>query len=100
MGSNPTPPARADSLMVKQQEIIQNSGYNINDALKAAMIVGSSLVVAMTFASFVGSVVPILLSKMKIDPAVASGPFITTINDILAIVIYYGLAYILFINVF
>ena len=87
-------------LMVKQQEIIQNSGYNINDALKAAMIVGSSLVVAMTFASFVGSVVPILLSKMKIDPAVASGPFITTINDILAIVIYYGLAYILFINVF
>ena len=87
-------------LMVKQQEIIQNNGYNINDALKAAMIVGSSLVVAMTFASFVGSVVPILLSKMKIDPAVASGPFITTINDILAIVIYYGLAYILFINVF
>lgn len=87
-------------LVLKQQEIIQNAGYNFNDALKAASIVGSSLIVAMTFASLVGSVVPILLSKMKIDPAVASGPFITTINDILAIVIYYGLAFILFISIF
>lgn len=87
-------------LVIKQQEIIQDSGYSIYNAIKAASIVGSSLVVAMTFASFVGSVVPIVLSKIKIDPAVASGPFITTINDILAIVIYYGLAYLLFINVF
>ena len=87
-------------LVVKQQEIIQDSGYSLYNAIKAASIVGSSLVVAMTFASFVGSVVPIVLSKIKIDPAVASGPFITTINDILAIVIYYGLAYLLFINVF
>lgn len=87
-------------LVLKQQEIIQNAGYNFDDALKAAMIVGSSLIVAMTFASLVGSVVPILLSKLKIDPAVASGPFITTINDILAILIYYGLAFVLFISVF
>ena len=87
-------------LVLKQQEIIQNAGYNFDDALKAAMIVGSSLIVAMTFASLVGSVVPILLSKLKIDPAVASGPFITTINDILAIIIYYGLAFVLFISVF
>ena len=37
--------------------------------------------------------------KLKIDPAVASGPFITTINDVIAVVIYYGLAAILFLNV-
>lgn len=87
-------------LVLKQQEIIQNNGYDFMDAVKAAGIVGSSLLVAMTFASLVGSIVPIALSKLKIDPAVASGPFITTINDILAIVIYYGLAYLLFINIF
>ena len=35
---------------------------------------------------------------MKIDPAVASGPFITTINDLVGVVIYYGLAWILLVN--
>lgn len=35
---------------------------------------------------------------MKVDPAVASGPFITTINDLLAILIYYGLAFLLFVK--
>jgi magnesium transporter len=87
-------------LVLTKQEIIQFAGYNFNDAIKASGIVGISLVVAMTFASLVGSIIPIMLSKLKIDPAVASGPFITTINDILAIVIYYGLAYLLFINIF
>ena len=37
--------------------------------------------------------------KMKIDPAVASGPLITTINDLVAVVTYYGLAWILLIDV-
>ena len=56
--------------------------------------------IAMTASSLTGTFIPIMLTKMKIDPAVASGPFITTINDILAIAIYYGLAYFLFISVF
>ena len=34
---------------------------------------------------------------MKIDPAVASGPFITTLNDVIAVVVYYGLTFLLFI---
>ena len=72
----------------------------MKDALMASSIVGISLLTAMTFASLVGSAVPLILSKIKVDPAVASGPFITTINDILAIIIYYGLAFILFSNVF
>ena len=37
--------------------------------------------------------------EMNIDPAVASGPFITTINDLVAVISYYGLAWILLINV-
>ena len=87
-------------LIIRQQEIVQGQGFYINDALIASLIVGVSLLTAMTFASLVGSAVPLILSKLKVDPAVASGPFITTINDILAIVIYYGLAFLLFISVF
>ena len=37
-----------------------------------------------------------MFKLFKVDPAVASGPFITTINDVVSIVIYYGLAYLLF----
>lgn len=87
-------------LLIRQQEIVQGQGFHMNDALIASLIVGVSLLTAMTFASLVGSAVPIILNKLKVDPAVASGPFITTINDILAIVIYYGLAFILFASVF
>jgi len=36
--------------------------------------------------------------RIKIDPAVASGPLITTINDLVAVIIYYGLAWMLLIN--
>ncbi|MBU0906471.1 MAG: magnesium transporter, partial [Planococcaceae bacterium] len=39
-----------------------------------------------------GSFVPLLIHRMNIDPAVASGPFITTLNDIISILIYLGLA--------
>ncbi len=63
---------------------------------KGAGIVALALVVAMTVSSFIGALVPILFHKMHIDPAVASGPFITTINDITALLIYYGLAAMLF----
>ncbi len=46
-----------------------------------------------------GTVVPLIFKKMHVDPAVASGPLITTINDLVAVVTYYGLAWILLINV-
>ena len=46
-----------------------------------------------------GTVVPIFFHKIKIDPAVASGPLITTINDLVAAVTYYSLCYILLIQV-
>lgn len=87
-------------LLIRQQEIVEGRGFMLTHAAMASFIVGISLLTAMTFASLVGSAVPLILSKLKVDPAVASGPFITTINDILAIVIYYGLAFILFASVF
>ncbi|MDE5547090.1 MAG: magnesium transporter [Anaeroplasmataceae bacterium] len=75
---------------------ISGDVYNHLQALKASGIVSLSLLLAMTICSLIGSAIPIFFMKIKIDPAVASGPFITTLNDIIAIVLYYGLAYLLF----
>lgn len=61
--------------------------------------VGISLLIAMLISSCVGTLVPIMFNKLKIDPAVASGPLITTINDLVAVISYYGLAWILLINI-
>lgn len=46
---------------------------------------------AMVISSLVGTIVPMFFHKIKIDPAVASGPLITTVNDLVAVVTYYGL---------
>ena len=56
------------------------------------VVVAISLFVAMSFATLSGTFIPILMSKLKVDPAVASGPFITTINDIIGLLIYFLLA--------
>ena len=66
------------------------------DNFKIAFSVGVSMLGSMMVASLAGSVIPVLFKKCKIDPAVASGPLITTINDVIAVVIYYGLAWIMF----
>ena len=60
---------------------------------------GAALVVSMLLSSVAGTTVPILFTKLGVDPAVASGPLITTVNDLVAVVTYYGLAWILLINV-
>lgn len=62
--------------------------------------VGFSLLVAMVISSMVGTLIPMFFHKIKVDPAVASGPLITTVNDLVAVVTYYGLAWILLIEVF
>ena len=53
---------------------------------------------AMLLSSIVGTIVPILFKRLGVDPAVASGPLITTVNDLVAVTAYYGLAWGLLIN--
>ncbi len=60
--------------------------------VRVAMVVGVSIFSALSVSSFLGSAIPMVLNKMKVDPAVASGPFITTINDVTALMVYFGLA--------
>ena len=61
--------------------------------------IGLSLMVAMVISGAVGTLIPLFIKKINIDPAVASGPLITTINDLVAVVAYYGLCGILLIGV-
>jgi magnesium transporter len=58
-----------------------------------------ALLVAILLSSLSGTIIPIIFKRIKIDPAVAYGPLITTINDLVAVVAYYGLAWVLLINV-
>ena len=60
--------------------------------------VGVSLMLAMVISSLVGTTIPLLFHKIKVDPAVASGPLITTVNDLVAVVTYYGLVWLFMIE--
>lgn len=86
----------AGFLLLTKAEVVIDAGFVISDCIFAALSVSISLVVAMTISTASGSIIPIIFKKCHIDPAVASGPFITTLNDAIAVCIYYGLAYLLF----
>jgi len=83
-------------LAITKSEVHLGEGYIFIDTLLVSGIIGVSMLVSITLASVIGTCFPLLLTKLKIDPAVASGPFITTLNDVIAVVVYYGLTFILF----
>ena len=56
---------------------------------KLALTIGVSLVAVFTYAGLFGTFVPLILNKYEIDPALATGPFITTTNDIIGLLIYF-----------
>ena len=55
--------------------------------------IGLALMCSMVISSLTGTLVPMFFNKIGIDPAVASGPLITTINDLIAVIVYYGLSW-------
>lgn len=69
------------------------------DAFSISLCTGIALLISILLSSITGTVIPLIFKKLKIDPAVASGPLITTINDLVAVVSYYGLAWILLIGI-
>ena len=66
--------------------------YLIYGELLLGFLVGGAIFATLIVSTLAGSLVPLIMHKMNIDPAVASGPFITTISDIISILIYFGLA--------
>ena len=71
-----------------------------NYSVTVSVCVGFAMLVAMLVASITGTIIPLFFNKIKVDPAAASGPFISTLNDILGVALYYGLCWFLLIKVF
>lgn len=61
--------------------------------------IGVALLLAMLISSAVGTCIPLFFKKVGVDPAVASGPLITTVNDLVAVVTYYGLGWVFLIGI-
>jgi magnesium transporter len=74
------------------------ASYEAAFIFAAAGCVGLAMCFAMAISGLTGSAIPICLYRLGIDPAVASGPLITTINDLVAVLSYYGLAWALLLN--
>ena len=74
-------------------------GYLASFAFAVSLCIGAALMLAMLISSGVGTLVPIFFKKIGVDPAVASGPLITTVNDLVAVVTYYGLSWLLLLQV-
>jgi len=64
--------------------------------LNLGLVVSISLFVVIIFASVMGTLIPLILDKYDIDPALATGPFITTLNDVLGLFIYFTVAMLIF----
>jgi magnesium transporter len=71
---------------------------NNPDALKITQVVSLSILASLTVATLSGALIPIIIISFKIVPAIASGPFVTMIIDILALSVYFTLATVLIIN--
>tara|TARA_B110000503_G_C7149025_1_gene414286 strand:- start:972 stop:2330 length:1359 start_codon:yes stop_codon:yes gene_type:complete len=67
------------------------------DSHELAATVSVALVLVIIFAGLFGTFVPLMLDKYKIDPALATGPFITTMNDIVGLFIYFGIGHLMYI---
>ncbi len=59
---------------------------------QVGLAISISIIVVILFAATLGTLVPLFLHKNKIDPAIATGPFITTTNDVFGIIIYFAIA--------
>ncbi|WP_409252609.1 magnesium transporter [Bacillus sp. SCS-153A] len=72
--------------------LIAAIAYVWQGSIILGFVVGISLLLTLIIGTMAGTVIPLILYKFNVDPAVASGPLITTINDILSLLIYFGLA--------
>lgn len=72
--------------------LIAMIAYFWQGSLTLGFIVGLSLLTTLIIGTLAGTIIPLILNKFKIDPAIASGPLITTLNDILSLLIYFGIA--------
>ncbi len=70
--------------------------YFFSDSMALTATVSISLFVVIIFAALFGTFIPLMLNKIKLDPALATGPFITTMNDIMGLLIYFMMGRVLY----
>ncbi len=70
--------------------------FFFDTGMKFSLLIAGTLFVILNFATIIGAAIPILLNKLKIDPAIATGPFVATMNDIFGLLIYLTLVTIFF----
>lgn len=64
----------------------------LGQASQLGVIITSSMLISLTVSALVGTAIPMFLNRIGIDPAVATGPFITTLNDIIGLLVYFTVA--------
>ncbi|MDB0027015.1 magnesium transporter [Flavobacteriales bacterium] len=69
--------------------IILGAAFGLGYSMELSLTVSISLLAVIVFAAVFGTFIPLTLEKYKIDPALATGPFITTVNDVLGLFIYF-----------
>lgn len=74
------------------------AGNSVTFSFSVSMCLGIAMIVAMAISSFAGTIIPVVFQKVGVDPAVASGPLITTVNDMVAVVTYYGISWLILIH--
>ena len=75
-------------------------GNTVLFAFAVSACLGFAMILAMLASSLSGTLIPLFFRKIGIDPAVASGPLITTVNDLVAVISYYGLSWLILIQLF
>jgi magnesium transporter len=71
-------------------------GLVFTDSFSLSMTVGISLITVIVLASVLGTFIPLMLHRFKVDPALATGPFITTSNDIIGLFVYFTMGRLLY----
>lgn len=75
------------------------NGYSWGNAYAISGCIALAMVVSMVISSFTGTMIPILFKAVHIDPAAASGPLITTLNDLIGVVTYYSLCWLILLQI-
>ena len=72
--------------------------FRASGALVLSLIVTASMTVSMSLAATMGTMTPLIMHRLKFDPAIASGPFITAVNDVVNVTIYLTVATLLIVK--
>lgn len=80
--------------------LMLGKGQTPGVAFSISGCIGVALMAAMMISGMFGTIIPMFFKKLHIDPAVASGPLITTVNDLVAVVVYYSLTWVFLIEIF